>query len=124
MPRARFDPPLVGLGQMAASLSEPVARGMSEPVARGMSEPVARGISEPVARGIGQLSQATIHAADSWTLKSPTPGPNNAPAMVSLAETFTLFKALLKIAQIDLNAQRWRSAPCRWSQFAQRRRLT
>jgi hypothetical protein len=97
---------------------------MSDSVARGMSDPIARGMSEPVARGIGQLSQAASYAADSWTLKSPTSGPNNALAMVPLAETFTLFKALLKIAQINLNARRWRSAPCRWSQFAQRRRLT
>jgi hypothetical protein len=50
--------------------------------------------AEPVARGIEQLNQAAIHAADSWTLKSPTSGPNNAPAMVPLAATFTLFKAL------------------------------
>jgi hypothetical protein len=76
----------VGPSQGAASLSELVARGISEPVARGMSEPVARGIR--------QLNQAAIHAAGSWTLTSSTSGPNNAPAMVTLAEMFTLFKAL------------------------------
>jgi hypothetical protein len=73
---------------VARGISEPVARGMSEPVARGMSEPVARGMSEPVARGIGQL------AADSWTLKSSTSGPRNAPAMVPLAEMIKFLKAL------------------------------
>jgi hypothetical protein len=59
-----------------------------------MSEPVARGMSEPVARGFGQLNQAAIHAAGSRTPKSSTSGPNNAPAMVPLADMFTLFKAL------------------------------
>jgi hypothetical protein len=84
----------VGPSQGAASLSELVARGISEHVTCGMSDPVARGTSEPVARGIGQFNQAAIHAAGSWTLTSSTSGPNNAAAMVHLAEMFTLFKAL------------------------------
>jgi hypothetical protein len=93
---ARFDPPLAGPGQGAASLSQPVARGISEPVARGMSQPVARGMSEPVARGIWQLNHAATHAAGSWALKSPTSGPNHTPAIVPLAATFALLKALAK----------------------------
>ena len=67
---------------------------LSEPVSRSMSESVARSISEPDAQGIAQLNQAAIHAADGWSLKSPTSGPNNAPSMVPLAATFTLLKAL------------------------------
>jgi hypothetical protein len=38
--------------------------------------------------------QAAIHAAGSWTPKSSTSGPNNAPAMVPLAEMFKFLKAL------------------------------
>jgi hypothetical protein len=38
--------------------------------------------------------QAAIHAADSWTLKSSTSGPSNAPAMVPLAEMFKFLKVL------------------------------
>ena len=61
-----------------------------------MSEPVAHGMSESVARGIGRLNQAAIHAAGSWTPKSPMTGPNHTPIMVLLAVTFTLYEALAK----------------------------
>jgi hypothetical protein len=64
-----------------------------------MSEPVARGMSEPVARGFGQLNQAAIHVAGSWILTSSTSEPNNTPAMVPLADMFTLFKALAEITR-------------------------
>jgi len=36
-----------------------------------MYAPGSRGMSENAARGIGQLNQAAIHAAGSWTLKAP-----------------------------------------------------
>jgi hypothetical protein len=38
--------------------------------------------------------QAAIHAADSWTTKNDTSGPNSAPVIVPLAEMFKFLKAL------------------------------